>query len=327
MTSSLWNIFDQANKVIYPDYRSGYWQLPPDEALRDIQTHFAQAFNGPRLDSINDWPSDAYMAGLLVSGDALYLLRVHDGGKDGSGRPARWVLFACRVDFLPDAPPDLGAWLRDSRWPVNACVPLPPVVPAAAYTPPVFRSTSSAAADDGATADFTDATDASSGGSDFGGTAPRNLFEAQSAWNAWSASPRRKREGWIVFSDIGGQFFSRRNLPLKPPPASVPRRNAHTSADVPAFPHSDSPAHSGRRVRGETPPAPPLIFSWLPAPLSHLFRLLREPSVLLFLFVLFALLFVLLEFVLLPAGKFAWNEAWKWCEQIQIRTPPPKFTN
>ncbi|MDR3229105.1 MAG: hypothetical protein LBT53_06815, partial [Puniceicoccales bacterium] len=84
----MFNIYDQANKVIYPDYKSGYWQrqvTPAELPARDIYTRFTQNFSAA-LDTINTWSIGDRMAGLLLDeGGKLYLARVHNGGYDGSG--------------------------------------------------------------------------------------------------------------------------------------------------------------------------------------------------------------------------------------------------
>ncbi|MDR2673572.1 MAG: hypothetical protein LBC18_01555 [Opitutaceae bacterium] len=221
----MFNIYDQANKVTYPDYKSGYWQRPPapaDAPARDLYTRFTQEF-GAALDSINNWSAADRMGGLLLDGRTLWLARVHNGGKDGSGRPHRWTLLLWREDDYDGAARgavDIAAWLADPAWPApgdNAPVPLPAPVPAAAYKIPLARPAGGAA---GGFSDVLSPGEAELFPAQLEAgrvtETPAGLGAAQELWAAWSAAnpPRHEPDGWLLFSQVGGRFQCAHDLKL-----------------------------------------------------------------------------------------------------------------
>jgi hypothetical protein len=226
----MFNIYDQANKVTYPDYKSGYWQrqVPLTElAARDIYTRFTQNFGG-FLDSINTWSNSDRMAGLLLDGDTLYLARVHNGGSDGSGRPQRWTLFLWRNENFASGGTvrgvvDIARWLDDAAWPVppnNAPVPLPPDVPDVVYNAPLLPDADADARKN--TASFADVL--ANGEVEYFpaqlevglvAQTPDNLAEVQRLWSAWTLSERHEKTGALLFCTVGGGFKSVHDLHLK----------------------------------------------------------------------------------------------------------------
>jgi hypothetical protein len=203
----MFNIYDQANKVTYPNLKSGYWQVPSDLEIRDFYSRFTQTF-GADLDSINSWPAEARMAGLLWHEGALYLMRIHNGGHDGSGRPQRWVLYTWREKVPPDDAPgsvvDIARWLGDPAWPAPEEVPLPAVVPVSTYSVPKRKLSDDL----------------------FPPEIPQSIEDVQLLWTEWWQSPRRETTGWLIFSNIGGKFSCHYDLVLKEeelPP--IPRLN------------------------------------------------------------------------------------------------------
>ncbi|MDR3228229.1 MAG: hypothetical protein LBT53_02280 [Puniceicoccales bacterium] len=249
----MFNIYDQANKATYPDYKSGYWQrqlTPEDAPSREIYAQFTQNFE-TALNTINSWRDTDFLAGLLLVGDTLFLARAHNGGRDGHDRPQRWTLFLWRENAAAATAAsavDIPSWLHDPAWPAppnNAPVPLPPVVPTVRYkaprntqaaspikpahwTPPLVRD----GADNKLPPDFSDVLDANHGEYenfpaqlDAGEVTifPNSLNDVQALWAAWSTSARRAGQGYLLFSTVGGKFTSLQSLPLLESPVLARR--------------------------------------------------------------------------------------------------------
>jgi hypothetical protein len=245
----MFNIYDQANKATYPDYKSGYWQrqlTPEDAPSREIYAQFTQNF-GAALDTINSWGDTDFLAGLLLVDDTLFLARAHNGGRDKSDRPQRWTLFLWRENVAASAV-DISRWLHDPAWPApqnNAPVPLPPVVPTGPYhtpritqavspikpanwTPPPVRD----GAGNNLPSDFSDVLDIRRGerenfpaqleASEVA-IRPSSLNDVQALWAAWSTSDRRAGPGYLLFSTVGGKFTSIQSLPLLESPVLARR--------------------------------------------------------------------------------------------------------
>jgi hypothetical protein len=212
----MWNIYDQATYVTYPDYKSGYWQKKAAPDYFDAYEHFTQAFGG-FLDTINNWGNGDRMAGLLQCGGSLYLLRVHNGGKDGNGRPARWVLYLRRQEVSEKETVDIAAWLADENWPAPNPVPLPPKLPEKEYTAPLRTAPAAPQntreENQTAPATYTEPKCSES--------VPHDASALQTYWEKWVFSPCREEKGWLIFADVGEKFASENNLKYKPSPTPV----------------------------------------------------------------------------------------------------------
>ena len=199
----MWNIYDQSNRVTYPNYTSGYWQSLPDESSRDVYERFTQAF-GEQLDTINAWGANDRMAGVLQRGKVLYLMRVHNGGRDSNGRPQRWTLYLWREENVPARRAlDFTRWLDDPKWPASlAPVPLPAPVPTAPYAVPLAAATP------------VDDSELPQGGRL--STQLHSILEAGELWAAWASAPepRRAKDGFLCFTAIGGTFKCLHELDL-----------------------------------------------------------------------------------------------------------------
>ena len=184
-----WNLYDQSTQSTYPDRSSGYWREKPDAEISSIYSKFTVSF-GDALGRVNDWRPDEQMGGILVRGRTVWLLRVHNGGKDTRNRPQRWVIAACCGTLLDGCGIDIGEWLNGGQWPffgvIAADVPLPPD-PDSPYRIPTVEC-----------------------GKDDWRTVSRAFEDVpamQAALNAWLGAPHREMNGDVFFSTVGGRFF------------------------------------------------------------------------------------------------------------------------
>ena len=191
-----WNIYDQARFVNYPAGGGGYWQEKPDAVLKFIYEEFPKRFS-KAVGCINDWTPDDFMGGMVADGADVWLLRVHNGGADGEGRPHRWCVYACKVRIPPGRALNLSRWLSDPAWPAPAVTPLPAQIPLAGYQPPTVAVPESVAAN--ATID----------------SSCPSLDDAQTELYVWFAAPGRGN-GKMIFSSFNGKFVSKQRLEITP---------------------------------------------------------------------------------------------------------------
>ncbi|MDR1817369.1 MAG: hypothetical protein LBR07_04165 [Puniceicoccales bacterium] len=222
----MFNIYDQANRVTYPDLKAGYWQqqlTPEMQTARDCYEQFPKVF-GAELDTINSWGAGETLAAAFIANETLFLARVHNGGSDAHNRPQRWVvlLYAQELGGIGGTggiAPDLARWLDDPRWPfAKEVVPLPAQVPETVYAPPALRGTleDSILPTGGALPATPDAATSAEldkfwgAGADSkqwnNGRAPKNLAELSRLWAEWQNTPRRAPAGSVLFSTVGGVF-------------------------------------------------------------------------------------------------------------------------
>ena len=199
-----WNLYDQSTQSTYPDRTSGYWRNKPEAEISSIYSKFTQTF-GDALGRVNAWASGEQMGGILVRGRTVWLLRVHNGGKDTRNRPQRWVIAACRSVIPEGYGIDIDGWLNGGQWPFSGVIAADVVIPPqAAYVVPLKKC-----------------------GEDDWRNAPRELTSlkvTQAALNAWLGAPHRGANGSVFFSTAGGDFpVIGEGFPYGPEPKPKPK--------------------------------------------------------------------------------------------------------